>query len=328
MSVSVEPSIPISNVNITAAKKIAAEERDVSTNPPENIFNVEPLVEKLGAEPSAEKPGFMSFIRKSAPKWAYALSSVFHGVAALNNMTKFLSPKLKKFLDTNSVRFTKGITSVIYFFLSLEALKHNRIFDFFARILDPLLVPWMGLSDIHLARGMSAGLTQIDISQNKRVKANPKSKTKLGNLIANFKAFKEMLTETLDGGFGKHRKIFVPKEKESGHTMALTGYLIMLGSFLGIAFGANQRNFMNKLGGLIRNLGGFIGDFTMIMHSEPDNQKSGFFYATNAVIDALQRFLPEEVAETINHLNMILNNIGTYYFGRLSQKRTDGTFKD
>jgi hypothetical protein len=51
-------------------------------------------------------------------------------------------------------------------------------------------------------------------------------------------------------------------------------------------------------------------------------------YAANAVIDALQRFLPANIIDPINHFNMILNNIATYHYGKLSRKRNENKFND
>ena len=120
----------------------------------------------------------------------------------------------------------------------------------------------------------------------------------------------------------------MPKGKDEGHTMGFFGQMIAFGSFLGVAFGANKRNLMNKVGGVIRNLGGFLGDITMILHGDKAFKLSGVFYAANAVIDAVQRFLPESIIDPINHFNMILNNLGTYFYAEVSRRRNEGSFED
>ena len=136
-----------------------------------------------------------------------------------------------------------------------------------------------------------------------------------------------MVEEMIKGGFGNKRKI-MPKAKDEGHTMNFFGHLISLGSFLGVAFGANKRNLMNKVGGVIRNLGGFLGDITMVLHGDKAFKLSGVFYAANAVIDMVQRFLPESIIDPINHFNMILNNLGTYFYADISRRRNEGSFED
>jgi hypothetical protein len=224
------------------------------------------------------------------------------------------------------VTASKSVTSLTYAFLALESFKKNKIFDFIARMLDPLFVPWMKLEDIHLARGMSAGLTLIDFSQMSSLPK--KSMTKTENFFANLKAMVQMLEESFSSGLGAKRKLFVKAQNDKGHTMALFGHLIMLGSMVGVLFGANQRNLMNKIGGVIRNLGGFLGDITMILHGDESFVLSGCFYAANAVIDALQRFLPQNIIDPINHFNMILNNIATYHYGKISRKRNEDNFND
>lgn len=266
------------------------------------------------------------FINKF-PVYGYIITSVLHGIAGLTSINNFLfSDKLKKLFDKITVTASKAVTSTSYAFLAFEALKKNRMFDFIARLLDPLFVPWMKLEDIHLARGMSAGLTLIDFSQMSKLPDKPMSKFE--NFFSNLKASVQMLEESFSSGFGSNRKLFVKAENDKGHTMALFGHMIMLGSMLGVFFGANQRNLMNKIGGLIRNLGGFLGDITMILHGDESFVLSGCFYAANAVIDALQRFLPANIIDPINHFNMILNNIATYHYGKISRKRNENKFND
>lgn len=274
-----------------------------------------------------EKPAsWTSTLRDKLPMYGYILTSCLHALAGITNIKNFLPKKAKEFLDVNTVRLSKGVTSVNYFFLGIEALMKNRVLDFVARILDPIAVPWMNLEDIHLARGLSAGMTQIDNSQVDLVKKYQKGEGLMANLNAHVKAFGHMLKENLTGGFRQHFDVFFGGKKDKGHSMALSGYLITTGSLIGVLFGANKRNIWNKVGGVLRNVGGFFGDFTMMKYPEINNKISGAFYSVNAVIDALQRFLPKDIIDTVNHFNMILNNIGTYYFGQISRAKTDNKF--
>jgi hypothetical protein len=291
-------------------------------------FREEEFNPKINANSFQGVPKNISnFFINKFPVYGYIITSVLHGIAGLTSINNFLfSPSLKKLFDKVTVTASKSVTSLTYAFLALESFKKNKIFDFIARMLDPLFVPWMKLEDIHLARGMSAGLTLIDFSQMSRLPK--KSMTKTENFFANLKAMVQMLEESFSSGLGAKRKLFVKAQNDKGHTMALFGHLIMLGSMVGVLFGANQRNLMNKIGGVIRNLGGFLGDITMILHGDESFVLSGCFYAANAVIDALQRFLPQNIIDPINHFNMILNNIATYHYGKISRKRNEDNFND
>lgn len=288
---------------------------------------LEPLVVKAETTLSPKEDGAVNqFFTKHFPKYGYWISSTMHAITGLNCLKNFLPKSLTDFLNTNTVRVSKAVTSIRYAHLALEALKNNKVIDFIARALDPLFVPWMKLEDIHLARGMSAGMTLLDFTQNHLV--GDGIMTKADNFFKNIKAGTKILEEMVQGGLGENRKIFVSTEQDQGHTMALFGHTIFVGSLLGVIFGANKRNFMNKVGGLIRNVGGFAGDMTMVQHKDPDMQKAGIFYAINAVIDGLQRFLPKEIIDPINHFNMILNNIGTYFYGKISQNRNEDVLVD
>lgn len=267
------------------------------------------------------------FFKTKFPKFGYLVACVMHGIAGITSVKEGLLPKpIKKTVDTIAISLSKFTTSANYLSLAFEALKENRTFDFLARILDPLFVPWMKLEDIHLARGMSAGATLMDFSQNHKL-TKKDHETQIGNFFSNCRAGLSMVEEMIRGGVGENRKI-IPKGKDEGHTMHFFGQLIALGSALGVIFGANQRNLMNKIGGLIRNIGGFLGDMTMILHGDKAFKLSGIFYAANAVIDAVQRFLPTEIIDPINHFNMILNNLGTYFYAEISRRRNEGSFDD
>lgn len=286
------------------------------------LLHSEPELSKVQA---TEIDSLSSFekIKKALPKYGYVFSSLMHMVSGVTSLNKsILGKAFKEGLDKFTVRLSKGITSVYYSLLALDAIKEGKSFDAIARLLDPLFVPWMKLENIHLARGLSAGMSLVDFSQNYKM---PKEKQGLiSNFVSGMKATASMIKEMIQGGTGEKRKLFVPVEKDKGHTMALFGHTIMLGSALGI-LSHNQRNTLNKVGGVIRNLGGFLGDMTMVMHGDKSFKLSGLFYAANAVIDALQRFLPDDVIDPINHFNMILNNIGTYFYGQVSNKRNEGS---
>lgn len=268
------------------------------------------------------------FFKTKFPKYGYLTACVMHTISGLTSIKQDILPKaFKKTFDHVTIGLSKFTTSANYLSLAIEALKEKRMFDFFARILDPLFVPWMKLEDIHLARGMSAGASLMDFSQNHKLQDKDR-KGVIPNIIANTKATVSMIKEMIQGGIGKDRKVIPVGEKDEGHTMHFFGQLISLGSFLGVAFGANKRNLMNKLGGVIRNLGGFLGDMTMMSHGDKAFKLSGAFYAANAVIDAVQRFLPQEIIDPINHFNMILNNLGTYFYAEISRRRNEGKFED
>lgn len=263
--------------------------------------------------------------REVITMFGYVVASSMHALAGSSNLKKFLPKSIKSFVDKNAARFSKLLNSANNFIAAVYAWQDNNMLDFLAKITYPLAVPWMNLEDIHLAGGLCAGLTQIENAQTGRVKQLAKDGSKWENIKANCKAFWQMFKENMTGGITKHLKVFLGKDNK-GYSMALSGYLISLGSLIGILFGANKRNFWNKLGGVLRNAGGFFGDFTMMLYPEVNNRISGAFYCVNAVIDAIQRFLPDNVIDTVNHFNMILNNIATHYFIKITRAKADKTF--
>ena len=272
---------------------------------------------------NVEKPS--SIIREGLPKYGYSFAAFMHALAGITHLKKIVPNKVRDKLGKLALWTSKAVTSANYLAVAYEAWQNNRAFDFISKIMEPAGVLGANLDNVHLFRGLSTAMIQFLNSQYHLVKKRYESKTE--DLKAHFDAFLKLLTENLTGGFDRHYKAFAdPKAHDEGHSMALSGYFIGLGSLIGILFGFNKRNMWNKLGGIIRNLGGFFGDFTMIMKPDPDERKSGILYSINAVVDVVQRFLPQNIADMLNHFNMIANNMATHYFAKLSRKMTDGTY--
>lgn len=111
--------------------------------------------------------------------------------------------------------------------------------------------------------------------------------------------------------------------RDKGHTTALSGYTMILGSLLGYMGKANK-GLAYKLGGTIRNLGGVVADVSIFGHKDPYFNASAIFLSVNTFMDIVQRFIPPGLTKIIlpwSNLSMAAYNIGCgLYLNRSDMK--------
>jgi hypothetical protein len=116
-------------------------------------------------------------------------------------------------------------------------------------------------------------------------------------------------------------------ELDKGHTDALSGYLMIVGSLMGYMDKANK-GILYKIGGTIRNLGGTVADIALFGHKDPDFNISSMFLSVNTVMDIVQRFLPAKMLNLIlpwSNFSMAAYNIGvSIYLNRSNKKSNEG----
>jgi len=163
-------------------------------------------------------------------------------------------------------------------------------------------------------------------------------KSKLFLKELNFKAFAELLdfsngsyierlTKFLNNSGLKHIKDLFQgdKERDKGHTDAVSGYLMILGSLLGYMGKANK-NILYKLGGTLRNLGGAVADVAIFGHPDPGYSVSALFLSINTFMDIVQRFIPQKMLNIIlpwSNFSMSAYNIGVGLYLHRSSAKTD-----
>lgn len=111
--------------------------------------------------------------------------------------------------------------------------------------------------------------------------------------------------------------------KDKGHTTALSGYVMILGSLLGY-LGKESKNWAYKLGGTIRNLGGILADISIFGHKDPYFNASAIFLSVNTFMDIFQRFIPPTMNQIIlpwSNISMAAYNVGVgLYLNRSDMK--------
>lgn len=128
-------------------------------------------------------------------------------------------------------------------------------------------------------------------------------------------------------GLESIKSLFKGNDRDKGHTDAVSGYLMILGSLLGYMDKAGKGLFY-KLGGTMRNAGGAVADIALFAHEDPDPNISAMFLSVNTVMDMLQRFIPAKMLNLIlpwSNFSMAAYNIGVaIYLNRSSKKTNEG----
>lgn len=272
------------------------------------------------------------FIRKKMPPWAYGISSVLHMLTTgILYFGKF-SEGTRKVLANNATRFTKFINSLIYTDLAVDALKNNFSFDFLGRIAEPIMNMFVDLNHYHLFRGISSALNQLHTINLPRIKKGLNLKENfMANIDASIEFFKEAwmnggLAHLFKGDWSKFRQDLFGGKNDSGHTLAIASHVQMLVSGLALLNG-NNRNFMNRILGILRNVSGVLADIGLLYEKDSSARWVGTFYLLHAVGDTIKRFVPSiETQDLIDNLIMPFYNGGLYCFGLMTRKQVDGTY--
>lgn len=257
----------------------------------------------------------------------------------------------KESIDYWSVWMTKAVIMSRFILAGGMALVENRVMEAFGRVAGILALPFVKLEDITLATGLSTAFCQIDLGLEGEMQAEEgkKFKNPIDNLTQWFRSLGKLTKEFLTTGLAsKDRTLFPdfkwsqitelpgkfhedviqggerkakPGDKDRGHTTVMSGWLIGLGAFIGVAFGRKSRNIWNKLGGVLRNVGGIIGDYTLVTHPDAKMRRAGYFAGFASIVDAVQRFLPDWIINSINHLNCINNALALHYYCKRSDDK-------
>lgn len=265
------------------------------------------------------------------------------------DLVNFLPKKYKEYLDKYSFQLTKGVMMARFLTAGWGAFMQNRIVEAVARTIGIVALPFVRLEDVTLATGLTACFGQADLGLEGKLGKSKKYESKFENFRLWVNALLKMTEEFIFAGFGKNRKVFpdlsfqrlkdifeqvyhdfrgvdkqvVQDSTDQGHTVTAASYLTGFGALIGMLFGSRSRNIYNKIGGVIRNLGGFVGDYTLLTHPDSNMRKAGIFTGLASVIDIIQRFLPEKYLNTINRLNALNNLFGFQLIAGRTQKKTD-----
>lgn len=277
----------------------------------------------------SEKPKLIhNFLNNPVLNIALGLASV------LSAGTDFIHiPKpLKQIVDKYSIVSIKGAMIARYLETAVEAFKQNRVVESVGRLMGVAALPLVKLNDLTLASGLGEFIPQLDLAlegkvqQKKSLRFPNQAETKFENLKIWFSSLGEAYKEIFSGGLGENRKLF-PADKDEGHTLVMAGTLTFLGAALGMLFGTKSRDLANKVFGSIRSLGGLVADYTLLTHPDSNMRKTGVVTTIGSMVDGIQRFLPENTLNTINHLNLLNTMLANQFLTDRTHNKSENDIK-
>jgi hypothetical protein len=277
----------------------------------------------------SEKPKLIhNFLNNPVLNIALGLASV------LSAGTDFIHiPKpLKQIVDKYSIVSIKGAMIARYLETAVEAFNQNRVVESAGRLMGVAALPLVKLNDLTLASGLGEFIPQLDLAlegkvqQKKSLRFPNQAETKFENLKIWFSSLGEAYKEIFSGGLGENRKLF-PTDKDEGHTLVMAGTLTFLGAALGMLFGTKSRDLANKVFGSIRSLGGLVADYTLLTHPDSNMRKTGVVTTIGSMVDGIQRFLPENTLNTINHLNLLNTMLANQFLTDRTHNKSENDIK-
>ena len=277
----------------------------------------------------SEKPKLIhNFLNNPVLNIALGLASV------LSAGTDFIHiPKpLKQIVDKYSIVSIKGAMIARYLETAVEAFNQNRVVESVGRLMGVAALPLVKLNDLTLASGLGEFIPQLDLAlegkvqQKKSLRLSAQPETKFENLKIWFSSLGEAYKEIFSGGLGENRKLF-PTDKDEGHTLVMAGTLTFLGAALGMLFGTKSRDLANKVFGSIRSLGGLVADYTLLTHPDSNMRKTGVVTTIGSMVDGIQRFLPENTLNTINHLNLLNTMLANQFLTDRTHNKSENDIK-
>ena len=255
-------------------------------------------------------------------------------VSVLSAGTDFIhiSKPLKQVVDKYSIVSIKGAMIARYLETAMEAFNQNRVVESVGRLMGVAALPLVKLNDLTLASGLGEFIPQLDLAlegkvqQRKSLRLSDRSETKFENLKIWFSSLGEAYREIFSGGLGENRKLF-PAGKDEGHTLVMAGTLTFLGAAFGMLFGTKSRDLANKVFGSVRSLGGLVADYTLLTHPDSNMRKTGVVTTIGSMVDGIQRFLPENTLNTINHLNLLNTMLANQFLTDRTHNKSENDIK-
>ncbi len=277
-----------------------------------------------------------SFMRDTLPAVGYITASVGHLTAGAGALSDFIPNPLTEFLEKYALKFSKIVNVSNYTYKGIEAIIGKRAWEGLSRLTYSAIVPWVPLESVFTSSGISSGTTMFEQAQRHKIKyPNATKKSSQGNprslaedLQENTKAFGTMCRETIQGLWGKDRKIFLPQSKEKGHTMFFCAWGNFIGAVSGMLASLEHHSLLGKFAAVTRNAGGIGCDWAKLIHPDINNRISAIFYSIVSILDVTKSFTSPDTSHTLSHFSMAMNNFANYYYVNTTKATTDKTYKD
>ena len=262
------------------------------------------------------------FISKTLIKWTTASSALVNMISAPVRLLKDEGP-IKKIINKISMFFTKLHLSSYSAAGLISAFEQKNPFLVFSFLTEGIAA-FLGLDKIYLFRGIATGIDG----------AVAGVKDKYGK--SEFSSFSEGFKESIDAVKTSFNKLSEKLSKDPMYLFKMDGPDIAIFASLTAALGGMFGMTVNeKIGSIIRDIAGALGDYGIFSLDNPIAKKSGFAYLAGSLLDFTGRIFNQGVAKVlgITHIDafarlkdafleaaIACDRIGQFYFLRYNQK--------
>lgn len=244
------------------------------------------------------------------------VNALLHFIATITSFEKSKSDSLMKAINKVSndtaflfTRWIAPITSYGYAFY--EAIKNKKPIEALIKLVPPSFLPLVGDANIDAVYGSSTGFNQpydlvveriqekSDQSPDFAAYADNANQTMMGNAKLTWQVFKEMVSEFMHGKLHPKKAVFF-----------VNCAMILVGALPIMLFARNSRDtFSARALGLLRNLGGILGDFGFLWGERRNVHKLsiGILCMIGACADIVKRWVSDDASRALIHLGSALN---------------------
>lgn len=279
---------------------------------------------------SSQSEVLKNFISQTLIKWTTASSALINMISAPIRLFSDDDP-IKKIINKVSMFFTKLHLSSYSVAGLISAVEQKNPFLIFSFITEGVAA-FLGLDKIYLFRGIATGIDG----------AVAGIKDKYGK--SDFSSYSEGFSESIKAVRSSFNKLTEKLSKDPMHLFKMDGPDIAIFASLTAALGGVFGMTVNeKIGSVVRDVAGAIGDYGVFSLDNPIAKKSGFAYLAGSLLDFSGRIFNKGVAKLlgITHTDafeklkdafleaaIASDRIGQFYFLRYNQKSEGELEKD
>lgn len=261
-------------------------------------------------------PPWFQFLQDHFTMGLNYVGIVFNTLAVVATNTKFFNKPLAEWLDKKSEWYSRYIIPFSFAWNGLEALAGNRAVEALVRLVPALSFWALPFYNFNTATGVSSGVNYMLELVGKRFEKEGRAMP-IESMGANLKHVGKVLIDIF--------KDFISNTKTNTEDWMdkLTSLLLLGGSLGGFAFAAKDRDtWLARLFGNMRNLGGFIGDYTLVTNPKFNVHKKvvGFSCGMASILNTIMRWVDPTLARTLNHISIAADDFGLTYWAQDSRR--------
>jgi len=257
--------------------------------------------------------GILKIIRDRYPNWCNSIAALLHSLAPALPYLPFVPEKFSKMVDKAAVIFSKSVVPIAMLHNSWEAFVGKRGIESIIKLVTPALLYTVPLHNFNIPYGLHSSVKLI---LDKAMHKAPQRKEQ--SFGQNFKD----MTQGAKNLFGD---FFAGKGDWDLNSTVFAFANMLFGSVGGYLFARTERDsWPAKIFGLIRNIGGLVGDVNISIVGDEHEKKAGRLMGLASIFGIIQRWIPDpKVARIFSHALIACDDIGFNIWSNDSKRRND-----